>query len=57
MLLGLLELLSDPRADIAGSPELAELRERWQNRLGTRMSEAITGLSPDGFERERAAGD
>ena len=55
VLLGLLELL--PHTGAGASPELAELRERWQDRLGSRMSEAITGLAPDGFERDRAAGD
>jgi hypothetical protein len=52
VLLGLLELLSD-RYD---APEIEALRERWQARLGTRMSEAMTGLAPDGFETDESAG-
>ena len=53
VLLGLLELLPDSAAD--ASPELLDLRQRWQDRLGSRMSEAITGLAPDGIDR--ASGD
>jgi hypothetical protein len=45
VLLGLLELLPD-----AGEArEVAALRDRWQSRLSTRMSEAMTGLRPDGW--------
>lgn len=51
MLLGLLELLSDPRLD-GRPPELDLLLERWQSRLGARMSEAMTGLGPDGFDTD-----
>jgi hypothetical protein len=51
VLLGLLELLSDPRLD-GRTPELDLLLERWQSRLGARMSEAMTGLGPDGFDTD-----
>jgi hypothetical protein len=48
VLLGLLELLASP----AGASDVEELRERWQGRLGTRMSEVMTGLAPDGFDAD-----
>jgi hypothetical protein len=53
VLLGLLELLPGETTPA----EIGELRDRWQQRLSTRMSESMTGLAPDGFERDRAAGD
>ena len=55
VLVGLLEVLALP--EMSAQPEIDELRERWLTRLGARMSEAMTGLSPDGFERGESAAD
>jgi hypothetical protein len=53
VLIGLLELLAEPTVDAGGRPpELDLLLERWQSRLGTRLTETITGLAADGYERE-----